>query len=288
VYRTSACTAHAFAGAATNGGFDVWWLFLPNPTLPRKRLTLGGYPSVYNKRRIKAMEYKDCFFGNIRKQAFLLWEQETHRNCHLVNDDITGSFECKWQDRATEDFDYEHISIFCSLGEWANNISDSLKDVSCDYYSFSENDHRQALFRYYTRILLIVSEMLCDFEDIVKKIESLESKKAREFLSSKKGEVNSLHAFINTVCKHKVVKLHLCNHHLPIGFNDCSESCTFIKPISIENLDFNQPDGILLPRLSYFVHVILECYSCLDKLFEQETDKFKMICDEYNGTSYEV
>lgn len=234
------------------------------------------------------MEYTSCFFGNIRRQSFLLWEQETNRNCDLVNDDITGSFECKWQDRATIDFGYEHISIFCSLGEWANNISDNLQDVSCDNYNFLDDDHRQALFRYYTRLLLIVSEMLCDFEEIVQKIGLLESKKAREFLSSKKGEMDSLLGFINTVCKHKVGNLHHCNHHLPIWFEDCKESFTFAKPIYIGNLDFDQPDGMLIPKLSYFVQVILNCYSRLDELFEKETDKFKMICDEYNGISFEV
>jgi len=227
-------------------------------------------------------------FGIIRKQAFLLWEQETKRNCQLVNDDITGSFECKWQDRATSDFKYEHISIFCSLGEWANNISDSLKDISCDNYNFRHVDDSQALFRYYTRILLIISEMLCDFEEIVKKIESPESKKAREFLSSRKGEVNSLLAFINKVCKHKVNNLHHCNHHLPVWFEDCMENCIFAKPISIENLELDQPDGIQIPKLSYFVQVILKCYTRLDELFEKETDKFKMICDEYNGISCEI
>ena len=233
------------------------------------------------------MECEDCFFGDIRRQAFQLWEQGTSRNCQLVNDDFSGSFECKWQDRAF-DLGYEHISIFCSLGEWANNISDILQDESYDYYDFLNDDHRKALFRYYTRLLLIISEMLCDFEEIVQKMELPQSKKAREFLSSKRGEVHSILGFINNICKHKVASLHQCNHHLPIWFEDCKQSHTFAHPISIEKLDFDQPDGILVPKFGYFVQVILNCYSRLNELFEKETDKFKMICDEYNGTSYEV
>jgi hypothetical protein len=43
--------------------------------------------------------------------------------------------------KATVDLSYEHISIFCSLGEWANNISDILKDDSKDYYNFLIEDH---------------------------------------------------------------------------------------------------------------------------------------------------
>jgi len=78
------------------------------------------------------MEDEIYFFKDVREQAFQLWEQGTNRNCQLINDDITGSFECKWQDRATFALGYEHISIFCSLGEWANNISDILKDESYD------------------------------------------------------------------------------------------------------------------------------------------------------------
>lgn len=232
------------------------------------------------------MECESNLFSDTRKQAFYRWKAGTNRNCRGVNDDITESFECKWQDRATDELGYEHISIFCSLGEWASNISDILKDDSCDYCDFLNDEHRRALFRYYTRLLLVVSEILCDFEEIVQKIESPQPKKAREFLSDGGGEVDSLLGFVNNVCKHKVPKLHRCNHHLPIWFEDCLQGDTFTRPISIGNLKFDEADGILVPRLSYFIDVILQCYTHLDALFEQETDKFKMICNEYNGVYY--
>jgi len=201
---------------------------------------------------------------------------------------MARSFECKWQDRATLELGYEHISIFCSLGEWASNISDILNDASRDRCDFLNDEHRQALFRYYTRFFLVVSEMLSDFEEIVQKTQSLQSKKARDFLSGKRGEVHSLVGFVNTVCKHKVKSLHRCNHHLPIWFEDCSESHSFTRPISIGNLDFDQADGILVPKLSCFIDVILHCYARLDDLFEKETDRFRIICNEYNGVSYPV
>ena len=240
------------------------------------------------------MEHGDYSFGNIRNQAFVLWEKETNRDCSLVNDDITGSFECRWQDRATSEFRYDHISIFCSLGEWANNISDNLKDKSCDNHKFVYDEDSKALFRYYTRILLITSEILTDFQDIIKYIDSLKTKEAREFLSDKNGEIDSFFEFVNKVCKHKTNEIHLHNHHLPIGFEDCEASYIYKgknilqKPISIANLDLKESDGILIPKLSYFIQVILKCYISLDKLFEEDTEKFKMICTRYNGISYET
>jgi len=136
--------------------------------------------------------------------------------------------------------------------------------------------------------LLIISEMLCDFEEIVQKMEVSQSKKAREFLSNKKGEIHSLFGFINNVCKHKVTSLHQCNHHIPIWFEDCNQSHSFTNPIFIENLDFDQPDGLLVPELGYFIQVVLNCYGRLDELFDKEAEKFKLICDKYNGTSYEL
>ena len=233
------------------------------------------------------MECESNVFGGTRKQALYSWEAGTNRSFQLVNDDITKSLECKWQDRATEELGYEHISIFCSLGEWASNISDILKDGSCDCYDFLSDQHREALFRYYTRFLLVVSEILGDFEEIVQKTESPQSKKPQEFLSRRRGEVHSLRGFVNKVCKHKVKSLHRCNHHLPIWFEDCSEGHGFTRPICMGNLDFDhQPDGILIPKLSWFIDVILHCYTRLDDLFQKEPDGFKMICSEYNGVSY--
>lgn len=234
------------------------------------------------------MERKSNLFRNTRKQALYRWEAGTNRDCEPLNDDITESVECKWQDRAIDELGYEHISIFCSLGEWASNISDILKDASRDRCDFLDDEHRQALFRYYTRFLLVVSEILADFEKIAQKTKSPQSKKPREFLSGKRGEVDSLLGFVNTVCKHKVKSLHSCNHHLPIWFEDCSEKHSFTRPISIGNLVFDQADGILVPKLSYFIDVIVHCYARLDDLFEKETDRFRMICNEYNGVSYPV
>lgn len=74
-------------------------------------------------------------FGDARKQAFHNWEGTTFRNCDGINDELTGSWECKWQDAATER-NYNHISIFCSLGDWGSNVTDILKDNRYDSYSF--------------------------------------------------------------------------------------------------------------------------------------------------------
>jgi hypothetical protein len=233
------------------------------------------------------MKWEDNLFGDTRKQAFSLWGKSTNRDCHLVNDDITASFECKWQDRATLCLGYEHISIFCSLGEWANNISDILREETYDNYNFLYEEHSKALFRYYTRLLLVISEILTDFENILQELENPDSQKIREFLSAKKGEINSIFAFINNICKHKTSSLHRCNHHLPIWFEDCKEPHPFKNPISISNLDFDHPDGILIPKIDYFVGVIIQCYTRLDGFFEKNDDKFKAICDLYDGVSFD-
>jgi hypothetical protein len=232
------------------------------------------------------MDYKPNYFGEIRSRAFQYWEQSTGRNCQAVNDDITSAYECKWQDRATSEMNYNHISIFCSLGEWANNISDVLQNDSYDYYDYLDEEHHKSLFRYYTRLMLIISEMLCDFEEIVQLLESLQTKKARDFLSIQSGDLDSVIGFINNVCKHKVGNYHLCNHHLPLWFEDCNKVFSFANPLCIKNIGFEHPDGILVPKLNYLIQVILNCYCRLDELFERETDKFKEICDKYNGASY--
>ena len=238
------------------------------------------------------MEREGNLFGNTRKQALCRWEAGTNRDCELLYEEFAESLECRWQNRARDELDHDHISIFCSLGEWASNISDILKDASRDPCDFLDDEHRQALFRYYTRLLLVVSEILCDFEKIVRKTRSPQSKKPREYLSSSSGEVHSLIGFVNTVCKHKTEckhkakSFHSCNHHLPIWFEDCSERHSFTRPVSIGNLEFDQADGILVPKLSYFIDVILHCYTRLDDLFQKEPDGFKMICSEYNGVSY--
>jgi hypothetical protein len=130
-------------------------------------------------------------FGKVREQAFLLWQATTNRDCHGVNDDITGGFECKWQDKATLE-KYQHISIFCSLGDWANNITDILKDESCDNLSFVDSEHCRALFRYYTRLLLVTSEMLSDFEEMVVLVKDANSKSARAILSDKAVSVDAV------------------------------------------------------------------------------------------------
>ena len=74
-------------------------------------------------------------------------EATTGRNRIGANDDITGSWECGWQDRATAE-GYGHISVFCSMGEWATNLSDLLTDDRFDHCSFHVQGQRETLFRH--------------------------------------------------------------------------------------------------------------------------------------------
>jgi hypothetical protein len=77
--------------------------------------------------------------------------------------------------------------------------------------------------------------------------------------------------------------MHLCNHHLPIWFEDTQMSCPFVNSIRIENLDFDQPDSILMPKLSELIMTIVICYNRLDDVFGNEADKFTIICNKYNA-----
>ena len=224
----------------------------------------------------------DFIFGPIRLVSLDYWKDESHRTTDAINDDITASIECKWQDRATLECGYEHISIFCSLGDWASNISDLLKEESYDFYSFIDEEASQALYRYYTRFLLVASEIISDFEEIVRIVNDSDVKRSRNFLSRRDGEVDSLLGFINSVCKHKVRKIHRCNHHLPIWFLDCDRENPYEKPISLSVLNLSDPDSILIPRLIDLLDIILDGYQRIDTLFESDEVKFAAICQQYD------
>lgn len=222
----------------------------------------------------------DRHFGPIRERAYQVWLATTFRNCEGINDDITGSYECKWQDRARAN-NYEHISIFCSLGEWANNVTDLLKDTFRDAYSFTDFDQSQALFRYYTRMLLVTSEMLVDFVDILDLVMPGHPKARRKLLSDNPFGVDDLLGYVNTVCKHKAGRIHYCNHHLPIWFEDCAIPSPYDQPLRVKNLDYRSPDSVLVPRLGDILMTVIGGYNRLHELFEADEEKFKVVCDKY-------
>lgn len=225
-------------------------------------------------------------FEIVRKEALAYWKEYSGRSCRGFNENISETYECTWQNIASEKFGNNHISIFCSIGEWASNISDILKDESLDNLDMRIHRHRPALFRFYTRFLLITSEMLTDFQDMYQVYSGVQQKVARKFLSPSDNEIDQLFSYINSVCKHKVPKVHKCNHHLPIWFEDLSQPTHRLNQIRVGNLEFNSSKRplIVVPQLQYVLYLILFAYSVLDDEFRKQDQNFKKFCSEYSET----
>jgi len=224
-------------------------------------------------------------FAIVRKEAISYWKEHTGRSCRGFNEDISRTYECDWQNMAGEKFNNNHISIFCSIGEWASNISDILKDKSLDELNLKNSRHRPALFRYYTRFFLVASEMLTDFQDVYMESAGVDQRSARKFLSSdeRETEVHEFFAYVNHVCKHKVRNIHTCNHHLPIWFEDIGYSSRRINKILLGNFKFDTSvkQIIIVPRLEYVLYLLLNSYSLLDDHFSNEDHNFEKLCSKY-------
>lgn len=207
-------------------------------------------------------------FKEVREQALGYWITQTGRSIKAHNEVLVDSFdfgyECNWQSKARElkDDDRWHVSYFCSLGDWASNISDLLLDSRFDSLQLSDPNSEDAkiLFRFYTRILLVVSEMLVDFIDIANTLG----------LKNKLFKDSSYSRFINSVCKHKAGKqshyLHICNHHLPIHFEDSNLTSTFASPLQISIGKRNiEPDGIIIPKLNEIIDLVVSRYKTVNQ-----------------------
>lgn len=228
-------------------------------------------------------------FYETREAALKHWVTATQRiitntYTQIPNDELQDTFECQWQRAST----YGHVSIFCSLGDWASNITDILKDESIDKFQFENQKEAPRIYRYFTRLLLVVSEIITDFQDIYIQAEDLKGNKdnyrARMFLSSNDPDlfpIQSLFDFINKVCKHKVKNIHRCNHHLKMYFSD-NASATFDLEnlIRIDDLNFSSfKEGILMPKLQGVLQVVIECYHKMDEYFTTiGKDGFTRIC----------
>jgi hypothetical protein len=145
-------------------------------------------------------------FAKSRRLAFEKWQSGTNRQGHGLDERYENSYECRWQYHAQESLGYTHISLFCSLADWAGNITDLLSDTRYDDYDFENHDHHYILARYYTRIMMVIAEHLADLQQMAQvMLEMKSSKAARELISpsDEKNWVNHFHAFVNHICKHK-------------------------------------------------------------------------------------
>jgi hypothetical protein len=246
-------------------------------------------------------------FKMTREAALRFWLDGTQRTRHEQSDSYV--IECKWQLRFAEPNpqDQRHYSIFCSMGDWNTNMTDLLEDARYDEYSFSHEDQRDTLFRYYTRILLIASEIITDFQDILtvfrnsdinsvrKRTENDKSRKELN-LEGPMDAIQDIFDYINNICKHKTRNIHSCNHHIHYHFIDSHEPPPAVDNISIENVTQVLrsvregtigilPQTIVVPSLDYILWLIIHGYDVLDQTFQSDPAKFGAFCSIYEGVS---
>lgn len=228
-------------------------------------------------------------FGEIRKVSKKLWLEKTSRT-RYVNDNFSDSYECNWQNNYVPEG--LHNSLFCSLAEWSSNITDMLVDYRFDAYEFSNPEHNKALFRFYTRVLLIVSEIMSDFQDSLMCLTNVSRDKDRDKVRKRLNmnnvpfSVEDLFHYINSVCKHKVglltkdgkFKYHICNHHLDYYFEDSTAE----RPSDLVTIDklksthFSPEMCFSVPKLECIIQVVLNGYSVLNSVIVECSKKSQL------------
>ena len=218
-------------------------------------------------------------FGEIRKEALDYWLSETKR---ASDDDVMvfGTYESIWAEKYTS-MDM-HNSLFCSMGDWNSHITDVLKDTSLDSIEFEDEFKSEVLFRYYTRFLLIISEVLSDFITLMGLLENVEKVKAKKLLSSQKLEfdIKNLFGYINNICKHKIEKsseiaLHNRNHHCDKVFADTPQYKRADNAVHVGDYVKNGFVKVQIesPRLKEVINQVLFCYSKVDEKLDALNEK---------------
>jgi hypothetical protein len=224
-------------------------------------------------------------FGKIRLAVIEIWYQELNR--HRNEDELSDTYsESKWCEYQSD----SHISFICSLNDWLDNISDLLQDDRYDSCTDLLPDEN-VLFRFYTRILLVISEIIEDFvmfnilmqgwDPKTKGIKRYSGQDLEDGLLFP-GELLAISNFINSVCKHKTEQnnLHKHNHHLKIEFEDFGDK-EHENQINLKNLNWKSVDKqttILIPRLIYFINTLLKINGkILDNIENKAGYKDRMI-----------
>jgi hypothetical protein len=222
-------------------------------------------------------------YGKVRKSVLEFWLKETNRKraIDIFDDDFSDSLICKWQN----EWKNGHVSVFCSIGEWSSNITDVLCENRYDQLNYIDNS--EALFRLYTRFLMVVSELIEDLQHInaiIKEINPKDKSKAGNDFEKQifdVGELKNISDFINKICKHKITYLHKHNHHLQIVFKDAlvdeNENFKHNKIISLSNLvdEVNDEYWIEIPKLAYLIGVIIRCFNKIDTVFNEDEEKLQ-------------
>ena len=233
-------------------------------------------------------------FKTIRETALDNWNTELNRKREDggYSDNYSESNLCNWQNECLAV--NKHCSFICSFGDWLDNISDLLRDPRFDQLL---NEEPQVLFRFYTKILLILSEIIEDIITLDKNVKEYNGKKDAtahiEIGYFGEGELKAISEFINSVCKHKTERdnLHIHNHHLKIEFVDFGDK-EHENQIRLNNQDWttiNKNTTILIPELSYFIQVIIRLNKRFDNLLKTEDGYkerlFALYADEWPSSS---
>ena len=230
-------------------------------------------------------------FGGIRQEALKYWAEQTGRELKddlgnlLLTDSFSGAYECDWQNG----YEGGHVNLFCSLGDWACNLTDLLKDDRFDIFDLDNQEQSIVMFRYYTRIMLVISELLTDFQDIYLHAQNLSpgpqnNSAARTFYfpTETPDRITRVLNYINSTCKHKTQHIHMCNDHLPIHFQDSSRRRKRLNYLSLLHTTTNAKNGILVPELDYLIRTILTCYRRINSYFKQNRPNYQSLCQRYS------
>lgn len=232
-------------------------------------------------------------FGEIRIAAWEFWQTGLNRTREAdgLTDEYGDSKLCVWQ-RGCYEGTGLHCSFYCSLGDWLNNISDELTDARFDDLN---EDKYDILFRYYTRILKLVSEVMEDFIFLHAVVKDHRNKRGIDKGAAgtsfsqnqfEAGELKQLSDYINSVTKHKSERrhLHVCNHHLTIVFEDFgAEPDENQIRLDLQEWDkVNEDTTILIPSLKYLIEIIIRLHERLEELLEDDEYKAKLY-EHYAG-----
>ncbi|MFO1485543.1 MAG: hypothetical protein U1F71_19430 [Verrucomicrobiaceae bacterium] len=255
-------------------------------------------------------------FGTVRNDALERWKQLADPCGHshffkLPNAGIEAPLmwqllgypiSCQWQVMAGS-AGFGHISIFCSVWEWAANLTDLLLDCRFDDYAIGQQQgdsdqdasdidsifHQNApevLARHYFRTLIIAAEILEDLTILRKSMSDCSGakKNARTELSQSSLPVDTLIKYVNTICKHKG-DLHGCNHHLPKRFLDEDPSFDLGRYQDWKYLH----SFIEIPRYVDIIETVIGAFKKVDQLLRLP-DSMKKVGDIYGkhlGTKQE-
>lgn len=219
------------------------------------------------------------------------WASQTGRiikgddGADLLTDNFVGAYECNWQDN----YPGGHVNLFCSLGDWACNLTDLLKDDRFDNFNLENEEEAIVMFRFYTRIMLVISELLTDFQDmylhsINLKPRSQNNPIARKFFfpNETPDRITKVLGYINSTCKHKAQHIHICNDHLPIHFQDGTSKRTKLNYLKLEDTETYGKNAILVPKLAFLILTVLTCYRKTNTYFKKNKSNYLSLCSRYS------